>query len=275
MKNFFLKILFLFALYSCSQTPNEVVTKVKGENVEEQMIIAYREGMEALEKGDVFFATKKFNEAEILYPQSEWASRASLMTAYAYWSDNYYSNSIQELNRFLKIYPKSENLAYAYYLLAMNYYDSIVDEKKDLKPLQESKKYFEILIKKFPQTDFAIDAKYKLDLIQDILAAKEIYIARHYMKKQKWIAALNRLKFVVNNYQETIYIEEVLHRIVEIYYIIGLENEAKKYANILGYNYNSSEWYEQSYKILNKNYELNSKKKENKEKLLDRIKSFL
>ena len=275
MKNFFLKILFLFALYSCSQTPNEVVTKVKGENVEEQMIIAYREGMEALEKGDVFFATKKFNEAEILYPQSEWASRASLMTAYAYWSDNYYSNSIQELKRFLKIYPKSENLAYAYYLLAMNYYDSIVDEKKDLKPLQESKKYFEILIKKFPQTDFAIDAKYKLDLIQDILAAKEIYIARHYMKKQKWIAALNRLKFVVNNYQETIYIEEVLHRIVEIYYIIGLENEAKKYANILGYNYNSSEWYEQSYKILNKNYELNSKKKENKEKLLDRIKSFL
>ena len=275
MKNFFLKILFLFALYSCSQTPNEVVTKVKGENVEEQMIIAYREGMEALEKGDVFFATKKFNEAEILYPQSEWASRASLMTAYAYWSDNYYSNSIQELKRFLKIYPKSENLAYAYYLLAMNYYDSIVDEKKDLKPLQESKKYFEILIKKFPQTDFAIDAKYKLELIQDMLAAKEIYIARHYMKKQKWIAALNRLKFVVNNYQETIYIEEVLHRIVEIYYIIGLENEAKKYANILGYNYNSSEWYEQSYKILNKNYELNSKKKENKEKLLDRIKSFL
>ena len=275
MKNFLLKILFLFILYSCSQTPNEVVTKVKGENVEEQMIIAYREGMEALEKGDVFFATKKFNEAEILYPQSEWASRASLMTAYAYWSDNYYSNSIQELKRFLKIYPKSENLAYAYYLLAMNYYDSIVDEKKDLKPLQESKKYFEILIKKFPQTDFAIDAKYKLDLIQDMLAAKEIYIARHYMKKQKWIAALNRLKFVVNNYQETIYIEEVLHRIVEIYYIIGLENEAKKYANILGYNYNSSEWYEQSYKILNKNYELNSKKKENKEKLLDRIKSFL
>jgi len=275
VKNFLLKILFLFILYSCSQTPNEVVTKVKGENVEEQMIIAYREGMEALEKGDVFFATKKFNEAEILYPQSEWASRASLMTAYAYWSDNYYSNSIQELKRFLKIYPKSENLAYAYYLLAMNYYDSIVDEKKDLKPLQESKKYFEILIKKFPQTDFAIDAKYKLDLIQDMLAAKEIYIARHYMKKQKWIAALNRLKFVVNNYQETIYIEEVLHRIVEIYYIIGLENEAKKYANILGYNYNSSEWYEQSYKILNKNYELNSKKKENKEKLLDRIKSFL
>ena len=275
MKNFLLKILFLFALYSCSQTPNEVVTKVKGKNVEEQMIIAYREGMEALEQGDIFFATKKFNEAEILYPQSEWASRASLMTAYAYWSDNYYRKSIQELKRFLKIYPKSENLAYAYYLLAINYYDSIVDEKKDLKPLQESKKYFEILVKKFPQTDFAIDAKYKLDLIQDILAAKEIYIARHYMKKQKWIAALNRLKFVVNNYQETIYIEEVLHRIVEIYYIIGLENEAKKYANILGYNYNSSEWYEQSYKILNKNYELNSKKKKDKEKLLDRIKSFL
>ena len=237
------------------------------------MIIAYREGVTALEQGDVFFATKKFSEAEMLFPQSEWAPRASLMTAYSYWSDAYYNNSIQELNRFLKVYPKSVNLDYAYYLLAMNYYDSIVDEKKDLRPLEESKKYFKILIEKFPQTDYALDASYKLNLIKDMMAAKEIYIARHYMKKEKWVAALNRLKFVIKNYQETIYTEEALHRIVEVYYIIGLEDEAKKYANILGYNYNSSEWYEQSFKILNKDYEIKNKK--NKDKLLDRIKSFL
>ena len=275
MKIFLSKILLVLILFSCSQPSKEIATEVKGSSLEEQMIIAYREGVTALEQGDVFFATKKFSEAEMLFPQSEWAPRASLMTAYSYWSDAYYNNSIQELNRFLKVYPKSVNLDYAYYLLAMNYYDSIVDEKKDLRPLEESKKYFKILIEKFPQTDYALDASYKLNLIKDMMAAKEIYIARHYMKKEKWVAALNRLKFVIKNYQETIYTEEALHRIVEVYYIIGLEDEAKKYANILGYNYNSSEWYEQSFKILNKDYEIKNKKNKDKEKLLDRIKSFL
>jgi outer membrane protein assembly factor BamD len=275
VKIFLSKILLVLILFSCSQPSKEIATEVKGSSLEEQMIIAYREGVTALEQGDVFFATKKFSEAEMLFPQSEWAPRASLMTAYSYWSDAYYNNSIQELNRFLKVYPKSVNLDYAYYLLAMNYYDSIVDEKKDLRPLEESKKYFKILIEKFPQTDYAADASYKLELISDMMAAKEIYIARHYMKKEKWVAALNRLKFVIKNYQETIYTEEALHRIVEVYYIIGLEDEAKKYANILGYNYNSSEWYEQSFKILNKDYEIKNKKNKDKEKLLDRIKSFL
>lgn len=275
MKIFLSKILLVLILSSCSQPSKEIATEVKGSSLEEQMVIAYQEGVTALEQGDVFFATKKFSEAEMLFPQSEWAPKASLMTAYSYWSEAYYSNSIQELKRFLKVYPKSVNLDYAYYLLAMNYYDSIIDEKKDLRPLEESKKYFKILIEKFPQTDYAADASYKLELISDMMAAKEIYIARHYMKKEKWVAALNRLKFVIKNYQETIYTEEALHRIVEVYYIIGLEDEAKKYANILGYNYNSSEWYEQSYKILNKDYEIKNKKNKNKEKLLDRIKSFL
>lgn len=275
MKTFLSKILLVLILFSCSQPSKEIATEVKGSSLEEQMIIAYREGVTALEQGDVFFATKKFSEAEMLFPQSEWAPKASLMTAYSYWSEAYYNNSIQELNRFLKVYPKSVNLDYAYYLLAMNYYDSIVDEKKDLRSLKESKKYFKILIEKFPQTDYALDASYKLNLIKDMMAAKEIYIARHYMKKEKWVAALNRLKFVIKNYQETIYTEEALHRIVEVYYIIGLEDEAKKYANILGYNYNSSEWYEQSFKILNKDYEIKNKKNKDKEKLLDRIKSFL
>ncbi len=277
MKNFFIIFLVFFYFLSCSQKTEEIVKEIKGDDIEQQMSQSYKEGVLALEQGDVLFAAKKFNEAELLFPQSDWAPRASLMAAYAYWSEGYYQNSVEELKRFLKLYPKNKNLDYAYYLLAINYYDSIIDEKKDLRPLTESQKYFNILINKYPQTDYALDARYKIELIQDILAAKEIFIARHYIKKQKWIAAINRLNVVVKDYDTTIYIEEALHRLVEIYFIIGLENEAKKYAQILGYNYQSSEWYKQSFKIFNKDYSLTEKKQniKKKQKLLDKIKSLL
>ena len=274
MKNILLIIFFTF-LISCAQKSKEVVSKIESKGLDEQMIDAYTEGVEALESGDVLFATKKFNEAELLYPQSDWAPRASLMAAYAYWTQNYFSNSVDELNRFIKLYPKNKNLDYAYYLLAMNYYDSIVDEKKDLRPLLRAKEYFNLIIQNYPETDYALDGKYKLELIDEILAAKEMYIARHYIKKKKWIAAINRLKFVITNYDTSIYVEEALHRLVEVYYIIGLENEAKKYAQTLGYNYLSSEWYKKSYKIFNQDYKVLKKteKKENK-KLIDKIRSF-
>tara|TARA_S200000501_G_C20729112_1_gene701983 strand:- start:62 stop:892 length:831 start_codon:yes stop_codon:yes gene_type:complete len=275
MKNLFL-IICLILSFSCSQKSKETVTKVEGDSLELQMIEAYNAGVTALEQGDVLFASKKFNEAELLYPQSEWAPKSSLMASYAYWSQAYYSNSVNELNRFIKLYPKNENLDYAYYLLAMNYYDSIVDEKKDLRPLNEAKKYFNIIIQKYPESDYALDGKYKLRLIDDMLAAKEIYIARHYIKKEKWIAAINRLKIVVSDYDTTIYVEEALHRLVEVYYIIGLEEESKKYAKTLGYNYQSSEWYKESYRVFNKDYKVKKIDKENKseKKLLDKIKSF-
>ena len=173
------------------------------------MIDSYKAGVEALEKGDALYAVKKFNEAELLYPQSQWAPKSSLMAAYAYWTQAYYSKSISELKRFLKLYSNDENLDYAYYLLAMNYYDSIIDEKKDLRPLNLAKEYFILLNDKFPESDYAADGKYKLELIQDILAAKEIYIARHYIKKEKWIAAINRLKIIINEYDTTVYVEEL------------------------------------------------------------------
>lgn len=276
MKNLFIILIIALISVSCSPKKNEIVTKVEGDNIEEQMIAAYEAGVQALKDGDIFYATKKFNESELLYPQSKWAPKASLMSAYAYWSESYYQNSVDELNRFLKTYPKNPNLDYAYYLLGMNYFDSIIDEKKDLKPLRESKKYFEILLKEYPDTDYALDAKYKLELIQDIYAAKELYIARHYIKKQKWIAALNRLKTIVDEYQTTIFIEEALHRLVEVNYIIGLEDEAKKYAKILGYNYQSSDWYKKSYNIFQMNDKnlLREKKFDQKKKLLDKVKSF-
>ena len=275
MKKYFL-IFFFILLHSCSQKSEEVKTKVKGDSLETQMIQAYNAGVEALDMGDALFAAKKFNEAELLYPQSDWAPRSSLMASYAYFQFGYHSNSVDELERFINLYPKNKNLDYAYYLLAMNYYESIVDEKKDLKPLTEAKRYFNLIIKEYPDTDYALDGRYKLKLIEDILAAKEIYIARYYIKKEKWIAAINRLKFIVNTYGTTIFVEEALHRLVEIYYILGLEDEARKYAKTLGYNYQSGEWYKQSYKIFNKDYNFNIKKKikETDKKLLDKIKSF-
>ena len=276
MRNFLLFLFLLIIFQSCTKDTKQVLNEIEGDNLEEQMIEAYRTGMEAIETGDAVYAAKKFKEVELLFPQSDWAPRASLMASYAYWSKAYYRDSINELKRFLNLHPKNKYLDYAYYLLAINYYDSIVDEKKDLRPLEESKKYFQILIKRYPESDYAEDGKYKLELIQDILAAKEMYIARHYIKKQKWIAAINRLDTVITKYETTIYVEEALHRLVEVHYIIGLEEVAKKYANTLGYNYQSSEWYEKSYKLFNQDYKIVKKKKQTKKRnnLLDKIKSF-
>ena len=270
-----LVFLFIFFLSSCSGKQEKIDSVVQEEDLDLQMISAYKQGMKALESGDIYYAAKKFNEAELLYPQSEWAPKSILMAAYGYYSQSYYQSASDELNRFIKKYPKNPNLDYAYYLLAMCHYESIIDEKKDLKPLLQAKKSFILVINKFPLTDFAIDAKYKINLINDLLAAKEMFIARHYIKKEKWIAAINRLKVIVNQYDTTIYIEEALHRLVEIHYRIGLVSEAKKYANTLGYNYLSSQWYKESYKVFNKNYKIDRKtSKKEKKKLRDRIKSF-
>ena len=140
----------------------------------------------------------------------------------------------------------------------------------------ESKKYFELVIKNYPNTDYALDSKFKIDLINEILASKEIYLARYYIEREKWIPAINRLKIVVDNFNDSIFIEEALYRLVEVHFKIGLEDEAKKYAYLLGYNYQSSEWYEKSYKIFNKNYvnlEKKLKKEKNKKGLIDRVKS--
>ena len=268
-------VIFLLLLQSCSSNPEKVESIIEEKDLDLQMIAAYREGVDALKKGDVYFAAKKFNEAELLYPQSEWAAKAVLMASYGYYTQAYYKSAVSELDRFITKYPKDPNLDYAYYLIAMCHYESIVDEKKDLKPLLYARDSFNLVIEKFPLTDFAIDAKYKLGLINDLLAAKEMYIARHYIKKEKWIAAVNRLKVIVEDYDTTIYIEEALHRLVEIHYKLGLVSEAKKYANTLGYNYLSSQWYKESYRVFNKNYKIERKtSKKDKKRLRDRIRSF-
>ena len=240
-------------LISCSGKEEKTI-ELNTKDIEDQMIEAYQNGLNALEEGDVLFAAKNFNIVEKIYPQSIWASKSILMAAYAYYSQDYYNDAISELQRFLKNHPQHPYYPYAYFLLATCYYELIVDEKKDLSSLENSKKYYRILIKDYPNTDFALDAKYKLDLIDNILASKEIYIGKFYLTKSKWIPAMNRFKNVVDNYSNTEYVEEALHRLVEINYKLGLTDEARNYASLLGYNYQSSRWYEESYKIFNKDY---------------------
>ena len=270
--------LILLLIISCSKKiPVKKITVEK--EMELQMIEAYNEGLKELERGDVLFAAKKFNEAEILFPQSDYAPRAALMAAYSYYTQDYYGDAIAELDRFIRVYPNHPRNDYAEYLLGLCFYEQIVDEKKDLQSITDAKITFQNLIKKYPKTDFAIDANYKLDLINDILAAKEIYIGRYYMEKKKWIPAINRFRLIVDEYDTTIYVEEALYRLVEIHYIIGLEDEAKKYANLLGYNYKSSGWYEKSYSIFNKIYAKNKEKNSKNKKgitnsLLKKFKSL-
>jgi outer membrane protein assembly factor BamD len=239
-----------------------------------QFTEAYTEGVKALEGGDVLFAAKKFNEAETLYPQYIMAPNAALMAAYSYYVQDYYQDAIAELIRFKKVYPYHKHLDYVEYLIAISYYEQIVDEKKDLNSIIKSKKYFESILNKYPDTEYAKDAEFKIDLINEILAAKEMYIARYYFDKKKWIPSINRLKTIVNKYETTVYVEEALHRLVEVHYIIGLEDEAKKYAKLLGYNYQSSKWYQQSYSIFDKRYKKVDKFKKKKISRLKKIKSL-
>tara|TARA_Y100001970_G_C14158185_1_gene816878 strand:- start:192 stop:1031 length:840 start_codon:yes stop_codon:yes gene_type:complete len=268
----YLVLLFFLFVISCAKE-KEKVSIIEEKSLNSQMIEAYTDGLKELERGDALFAAKKFNEAELLYPQSIWAPRSALMAAYAYFSQLYYNDAIIELERFIDKYKNHPRIDYAYYLLALCHYDQIVDEKKDLHDIAQAKKYFKIIIKNYPNTDFAIDSEFKLELIQEILASKEMYLARYYVDKEKWIPAINRFKKVVNDYETTIFADEALHRLVEIHYRIGLIDESKKYASLLGYNYQSSKWYEETYKIFNKQYEKTSKS-ENKKKQNSIIKKF-
>ena len=251
-KNFILFFLILF-LVSCggSKKDSKVINPPSSN---EQAIKVYEEALNSLREGNYLYASKKFSEAEGMLPQIDWASKSALMSSYCLYNINFYDEAILNLERFIRIYPASPYVSYAHYLIAISYYEQILDEDKDIQPLLISKEKIEFYIKKFPDTDYTIDLKFKLDLVINQLAAKELLIARYYIKSEKWIPAINRLRIIVDEYNKTIFIEEALHRLVEIYYKIGLDDEAKSAAVLLGYNYNSSEWYEKSYKVLNKNW---------------------
>ena len=254
--------IFFIILFSFSCSKEKIKQSVINEkNLNDQVMEAYKKGISSLEEGDVLFAAKKFNEAEMLFPQSKWAPKSALMAAYSYYSQDYYVDSIAELERFIRVYPNHKDLGYVYYMLGISYFEQIIDEKKDTSSILKSKEYFNIVLRDYKNTDYALDSEFKLGLIEDTLASKEMYLGRYYLDKKKWIAAINRFKTVIDDYDTTIYVEEALHRMVEIHYILGLKDEAEKYAKLLGYNYKSSRWYENSYVVFNKKYEKNNIKK--------------
>ena len=274
----FLLLFFLVIFTSCSK--NEIKdSTIKEKSLDLQVLEAYNLGKDALEGGDVLYAAKKFNEAETLFPQSGWAPKSALMAAYAYYSQDYYYDSIAELQRFLRIYPKYKDTAYVHYLMGICYFEQIVDEKKDLQSIKEAKKKFIFILEEYPNTEYALDSEFKLSLVNDILASKEMYVGRYYFSKKKWVSAINRFRTVIDEYDTTIYTAEALHRLVEVHYTIGLVEEAEKYAQLLGYNYGSSEWYQNTYSLFDKSYEIKKKdrlkniKKENK-KILKKFKSL-
>ena len=269
----FLTILFfIFPLFSCSK---DKVIYEPSKKVD--AFLLYKEGMESFKKNDYFYANKKFSEAEINFEVVELAAKSAIMSSYALYGINFYTESLENLKRYLKKYPADKNVIYAHYLIAIIYFEQISDEKKDIEPLLLAGKQIDFFIKKYPNSDYAIDLKFKKGLIQNQLASKELYVARFYVSTQKWIPAINRLKIIMQDFQTTVFIEEALHRLVEIHYYLGLEDEADKYAQILGYNYNSSEWFERSYKVLNKDYKIVKKIKPEKDlgffkKIIQKIK---
>ncbi len=271
----YLFLLFFFFLNSCGKEKKEI-SIIKETSQELELVTSYNEAYEALNKGDPYFAARKFLEAELLFPQSKWASKSAIMASYSYYLHNYYSEAIANSERYLKTYPTDKDLIYAHYLIAMCYYEIIEDEKRDTGPLLKAQNKFNYIITNFPNTEFAMDAQFKVDFIEDLLASKEMYLGRHYIKKEKWIAAINRFKYIIEKYDQTMFVEEALHRLVEINYKLGLVEESQKYANVLGYNYLSSDWYKRSYKVFNKDYNLKMNKpiKKDKFKVMERFKKL-
>ena len=251
----FLILSLVFTLNSCAKDKKAIYVPIEKNNP----IEIYKEGLKAFKDNDYFFASKKFSEAELNFKDVNLAAKSAVMSSYSLYGINFYDEALENLNRYLKTYPLDKNVIYAHYLIAIIHFEQISDEKKDLNPIINANKKINYFLNKYPNTDYAIDLKFKKDLIENQLAAKEMFVAKYYISVQKWVPAINRLKIIVKKFSKTIFIEEALHRLVEIHYHIGLEDEAKKYASILGYNYNSSEWFSLSYKILNKDYEIKKK----------------
>ena len=274
-----LYLIFLLLIFVSCSKDNTKISVIKEKSLELQVLEAYDIGKDALEGGDVLYAAKKFNEVETLFPQSELAPKSALMAAYSYYTQDYYADSIAELERFIKVYPYHKDISYAHYLMGICFFEQIVDEKKDLQSIKNAKIKFDFILREHPNTEYALDSEFKISLINDILASKEMYIGRYYFEKKKWISAINRFRTIIDDYDTTIYTAEALHRLVEVHYTIGLIDEAEKYAQLLGYNYGSTEWYENTYSLFDKDYKIRKKnrfkdiKKKNK-KVLEKFKGL-
>ncbi len=236
-------------------------TQKKPEYVEKPVEELYNEAMNAMVNKDYAAATPKFDEVERQHPYSNWATRAQLMSAYSYYLLNLYDDAIVGLDRFIQLHPTNKDIAYAYYLKGLCYYEQISDVARDQKMTEQALSTLDELVKRFPNSKYARDAKLKIDLTYDHLAGKEMEIGRYYLKQRQYLAAIGRFRNVIENYQVTTHVPEALHRLTEAYLGLGVKEEAQTAAAVLGYNYPGSPWYLDSYALL-EGVDLRPEKKE-------------
>ncbi len=241
--SFLIAILFIFIACADSKI---TTPETEGEKLQ----ILYNNAMQLVKKRDYVDAAILFEDIERQYPYSKWSNQAQLMSGFCYYKSNMYNDSLDALERFIALYPGSSKISYAYYLRALNYFEQISDVERDQTITTKSKNAFNEVIIKFPDSEFANDALNKLDVINDRLAAKEMEIARYYQFNHQWISAINRYNKILEVYKTSIYTEETLHRLVEIYYSLGLYEEAKRYASTLQYNFPRSDWYLKTYELV-------------------------
>lgn len=246
----------LLALSACSTTEKEEAV------VEQQVPVEqlYNRAANTIDKGEFYDAAKRFDEVDRQYPYSQWATRAQLMSGYAHYKNLKYDEAILALDRFIELHPGDENVAYAYYLRALCYYEQISDVRRDQKMTQLALENLKQVTERFGSSKYARDASLKIDLTMDHLAGKEMEIGRYYLERRQYQASIPRFQRVIDNYQTTTHVPEALHRITEAYLSLGLMDEAKKSAAILGHNYPQSSWYKDSYRLFNNDYKLGREK---------------
>jgi len=232
----------VFAAAACSSDKEEYVERPVAE--------LYNQAMDALEARQYVSAAKLFDEVERQHPYSNWATKAQLMAAYAHYQNTNYDDALVALDRFIQLHPSNRDTPYAYYLKGLCYYEQISDVKRDQKMTQQALKEFEELIARFPDSSYARDAKIKLDLTYDHLAGQMMQIGRYYQDQGDYLAAINRFQMVIDKYQKTTHAPEALHRLTECYLALGLTEDARRTASVLGYNFPGSEWYIDSYELV-------------------------
>ena len=246
------KILALVICLLFSACASDSAKQAKEDDVTPPEVL-YTKAQDKFAEGSYKVAAEGFLEVERLHPYSKWAQSAQIQAAYSYYKDEKYADSISTLERFIKLNPGSTDIPYAYYLIALSYYNQISDVGRDQQMTLNAMTALGNVTDKFPDTDYARDAKLKLDLVEDHLAGKEMTVGRYYLNRHEYIGAINRFKKVVDEYQTTAQVEEALYRLVECYLSLGVRPEAEKYAAVLGYNYPGGEWYKRAYDLLNGN----------------------
>lgn len=247
---------FLLLLSACSDKEEDAAPKPAA-----PVETLYNEAHDKFDDKDYKEAVKAFEEVERQYPFSEWAVNAQVMSGYASYRAGDYNTAISTLQRYVKLYPGNDETPYAYYLIALCYYEQISDVGRDQKVTEQALQALREVVRRFPDTEYARDAKLKADLTVDHLAGKEMQVGRYYLKRDNYLAAINRFRYVIDNYQTTTHVPEALHRLVECYLRLGIPDEAQRYAAVLGHNYPDSIWYKDSYKLFATDAEKDTKDK--------------